>query len=179
MENSEAHVTELERRLGECERELGFKEYAKKVKDQKARLKKTFKLELIEANAMAFRDTIDVPHAPSAKERETGCDVSPHIAGKLPYFFIHQKPASNMALLRTECQGRYNEYPAPTSADDKRPSNIDRLGINPLKKWIKQDEIRRFEDGNEKEKKEAEKFFVPRFTEFKEYIWTQIKKKKN
>jgi hypothetical protein len=176
LENSEAHVAELQRRLRECERELlGFEEYAKQVKDQKARLKQTFKLELIEANVMAFRDTIDVPHVPSAKERETGCDVSPHIAGKLPYFSIHKNPASNMALLRTECQARYDEYPAPTSSD-KRPSNIDRLGVSLLKNWIKQDEIRRFGDDNEKEKKEAERFFVPRFTEFIEYTWTQIKK---
>ena len=160
------HMGTIFKQLSQLEASLGSAEYARRVKVMREQLKSTHSKKNTEDHKDAHHRLLTVAHQPSAKERESGVNVAPFIAGKLQYGKLFNKD-NNVSLLRNEYSHRYLGS-NPEDIPDFRT-----FGINLLKKWIRDDEVKR-----NPLNPEADNFFTPLFTEYKEYRFEIIAQKK-
>jgi hypothetical protein len=109
-------------------------------------------------------------HVQSAKEKVGGIDVSAWMRGLIQFGKIFQKNGPNLELLQAEWKGRRSEE-LEMELPEEEIKAIDQLGIDKLKKQIKQNEKKRTE---ECEEEYNAKFFKPTYTNFEDYEWSAV-----
>jgi hypothetical protein len=131
---------------------------------------KTFTVERQQEAKENFERVLSDIHVQSAKEKVSGIDVSAWMRGLIQFGKIFQKNGPNLVLLQVEWKGRQAEE-LEMELPEEEIEAIDRLGINKLKKLIKQHEKKRTE---ECEEEYNAKFFKPSYTNFEDYEWSAV-----
>jgi hypothetical protein len=152
-----------------CMVRIGPEKFQERLEALKKNLKQTYQGKRIEEIKADFREVLNNPHVPTAKERQRGVDHSAAILGLIQYGKLRGKGTNNIELLRQECQGRYKDRDLPLVKGKTACIRTD--GIKNLSELIRMNEF-------ERDPTMDKKYFKPQHTEYDDYSFDHVTKLK-